>query len=1177
MDKRGQLTHSCWCGNSHLREFSDKYSLCATCQTLVVSQIPAPAISPVIDDEHDFYGRQYWFKHQVADLGYPDITTRARTDLPERCLHWLRTVLKYRLPPARALELGSAHGGFVALLNGAGFKATGLDLSPAITDFARRTFGVRMLLGPVEEQRIASGSLDVIALMDVLEHLPDPAGTMRHCLNLLKPDGLLIVQTPKYREGRTYHEMAAEKDRFLEHLKADEHLYLFSQQSVRELFRRVGADHLLFEPAIFAHYDMFFIASRTPIAAYGAEEIRRALSTTPTGRVMQAMVDLDDQFKKLHASHAEAEVDRAARLQTIQRLEQLLAESERDRAARLGVIKAQGTQVSSLHAEVRHWLEQNHALSQQLGNLEAERKVAQARLTELQQQLEVSEADRATHLASIHQLEQSLGDSERDRAARLQNIQRLEQSLAESERDRAARLAVIETQGAQMSSLQSEVRRWEEQHRALSQQVGHLEAERNSLQARLTEVQGQLTASDVDRAALRKDIEEQKSLTAEVTEAAARLREEIASVGEQLKAVGHERDDLRTGLAELQQRLEVSEADRAARGREIEEQRRIASEADAERRRLRAEINYLTARGEEMQTALRRLGQSQTYRLMRALGQWRSLDRPMAAATGTGSALVQSNNNRPPRTLRRVVVDLTPVLAGADNGGAKLLAVELVRHLAQLVPACEWVLLTSEKGHGDLSSLDSRNVRRVCVGADAGNGSGKPSRRARGLARLGMRGGPSSRRSLVRQLDPDLVFCPFTTARFFDPRVPMVTIVYDLQHLAHPEFFSREERAHRDREFRDVCRVATRVVCISEHVRGCVLEHAKIDPSRVVTIHISLFNRLAATAGSGDTDALQRHGLQPGRFLLYPANFWLHKNHEMLLTAFGMYRARHPESDLKLVCSGGLNARREKLQEAMERMGLGGHVMLIEFLPNEEFAALLHACCAVIFPSLCEGFGMPVLEAMAFDKPVLCSNLTSLPEIAGDAALPFDPRKPTEIVRAIEQIETDSELAALLVRRGRSRLAAFGDEAGMARQYLEVFQGALRGDNHSATAIHGVFSDGWTGEHVTVVHEPSSAQRYLEMTLHVPPWLPAESVSVQLGSSGQDGAQTQVIKRKQTVTLRHLLPPASGSVEVQIHPTFQPQALQLGDDTRVLGCLCQSCRILSPSETVELFGGEATR
>jgi hypothetical protein len=68
-----------------------------------------------------------------------------------------------------------------------------------------------------------------------------------------------------------------------------------------------------------------------------------------------------------------------------------------------------------------------------------------------------------------------------------------------------------------------------------------------------------------------------------------------------------------------------------------------------------------------------------------------------------------------------------------------------------------------------------------------------------------------------------------------------------------------------------------------------------------------------------------------------------------------------------------------------------------------------------------------------------------------------------------------------------------------------------------------------------------------------------------------------VIKRKQTITLRHLLPPASGSVEVQIHPTFQPQAQQMGDDTRVLGCLCQSCRILSPSETVQLFGGEATK
>jgi hypothetical protein len=419
-----------------------------------------------------------------------------------------------------------------------------------------------------------------------------------------------------------------------------------------------------------------------------------------------------------------------------------------------------------------------------------------------------------------------------------------------------------------------------------------------------------------------------------------------------------------------------------------------------------------------------------------------------------------------------------------------------------------------------------------------------------------------------------VVFCPFTTARFFDPQVPMVTILYDLQHLTYPEFFSREERAHRDREFRDVCRFATRVVCISDYVRGSVLQHGMVDPSRVTTIHISLFRRLANGLAVDDSAVRERLGLQAGRFLLYPANFWPHKNHEMLLTALGIYRARHPASDLKLVCTGGLGVRRDQLQEAVERMGLAGQVAVVAFVPDNEFTALLRSCRALIFPSLFEGFGMPPLEAMAFDKPVLCSNLTSLPEVVGDAALLFDPRKPMEIVNAIEQVESDSELVAQLIQRGQHRLTAFDNAAGMAQRYLQVIQDALTGDNHFAPAIHGVFSDGWTGERVTVLHGPGDAQRYLEMTLHVPPWLPHKTISVHFASPGCHGSETHVMKREQTVTLRHRLPAMSCSVEVQIHPTFQPHAQQLGADTRVLGCLIRSCRILSPSETVNLFGAE---
>jgi len=371
----------CWCGNLELITFSPEYRKCPVCETLV-SKFPSPQpVLPIIDDQRDFYGREYWFTHQERDLSFPNIVDRARADLSERCLHWLRSILRFKLPPAHLLELGSAHGGFVALLRWAGYDAIGLEMSPWIVDYARRTFDVPMLLGPVEDQQIELGTQDMIALLDVLEHLPDPVGTMRHCLGLLKSEGAMTIQTPRYLEGKTYDEMVAQGDCFLGVLKANEHLYLFSEQSIREFFRRLGADYLQFEPPIFDQYDMFLIVSRLPIPSHDSSEIEKALCLHPSGRIILALLDLYAELK-------ESEADRNARFRHIEELSRLFKESEQDRAARLNQIN-------------------------QLAHL-----------------LKESEEDRAARLGQINQLTHLLKESEEDRAGRINQMEKLLQLVA---------------------------------------------------------------------------------------------------------------------------------------------------------------------------------------------------------------------------------------------------------------------------------------------------------------------------------------------------------------------------------------------------------------------------------------------------------------------------------------------------------------------------------------------------------------------------------------------------------------------------------------------------------------------------------------------------------------------------------------------------------------------------
>jgi SAM-dependent methyltransferase len=273
---------ACWCGHPNLEPFSEHYRVCKACGTLVSSAAYDSGI----------YNEDYWLGRQTERHGLPDIRNRARLDLPERCTYWLRHLLARRLPPGRVLEVGCAHGGYVALLGWAGFDAVGTELDPGVARLGQELFGVKVLAGEVERQPLEKGTFDVIVLNDVLEHLPDPVATLRHCSGLLSKDGFFVIQTPEYKEHLTYGELQATNDLFLKHMekKQDEHLYLYSRRSAGVLFSRLGFPQVDFSNPIFA-YDMFFTASRSPLPAYSDGAVFEATSRHPTGRLAQALLD----------------------------------------------------------------------------------------------------------------------------------------------------------------------------------------------------------------------------------------------------------------------------------------------------------------------------------------------------------------------------------------------------------------------------------------------------------------------------------------------------------------------------------------------------------------------------------------------------------------------------------------------------------------------------------------------------------------------------------------------------------------------------------------------------------------------------------------------------------------------------------------------------------------------
>jgi glycosyltransferase involved in cell wall biosynthesis len=211
-------------------------------------------------------------------------------------------------------------------------------------------------------------------------------------------------------------------------------------------------------------------------------------------------------------------------------------------------------------------------------------------------------------------------------------------------------------------------------------------------------------------------------------------------------------------------------------------------------------------------------------------------------------------------------------------------------------------------------------------------------------------------------------------------RPQAATTVLDLQHDEHPEFFGRAELAYRKVVYGWTIRRSRIVITISEHARQTLIERYKLEPESVRAIHLAV-----------DHDVFNPGGPPRGEYLLYPARPWPHKNHARLFEAFALLRRERP--GLKLILTG--EGDYGPLPDGVEARGR---------VDTDALVDLYRRAAVVVFPSLYEGFGIPVVEAMACGAPVACSNATSLPEVAGDAARLFDPRDPEDIARAVDDV-----------------------------------------------------------------------------------------------------------------------------------------------------------------------------
>lgn len=272
--------------------------------------------------------------------------------------------------------------------------------------------------------------------------------------------------------------------------------------------------------------------------------------------------------------------------------------------------------------------------------------------------------------------------------------------------------------------------------------------------------------------------------------------------------------------------------------------------------------------------------------------------------------------------------------------------------------------------------------------------------------------------------------------------VPGLLTIHDMQPLIHPDSVSPAQRAFSRTMLPRSARAARLVVTPSEHTRQSLLSLVDLDPDRVWIVPHGIPE---PSIGPGrDVDLAQvkdRFGVEPP-FFLYPAITYPHKNHLTLIRAFAGVVELHPEASL--VLTGGEAQMESEIHETIEQLGLGERVHRLGRIPWWDLAAFLRQAQGLGFPSRFEGFGAPVIEAMARGCPVVAADATALPEVVADAGVLVDPDDEPAWTRELVRLLEDPEHHAALVAAGYERATHFSAEASaeaLLRAYREVLSG----------------------------------------------------------------------------------------------------------------------------------------
>lgn len=267
--------------------------------------------------------------------------------------------------------------------------------------------------------------------------------------------------------------------------------------------------------------------------------------------------------------------------------------------------------------------------------------------------------------------------------------------------------------------------------------------------------------------------------------------------------------------------------------------------------------------------------------------------------------------------------------------------------------------------------------------------------------------------------------------------IKSVVTIHDLIYVRYPKYYQKTDQIIYDYKFRHACEVATKIHAISQQTKLDLISFFHIPENKIEVIYQTVnplfFNVLPEVK---KLEVLKKYAL-PGQFLLSVGTIEQRKNLVTLLEAMLISKINMP-----LVVVGKPTGYKDKVQKMISEHSGALKVHFLTGVNNRELQALYQSAMALVYPSVFEGFGLPVAEAQASGCPVITSNVSSLPEAGGNAALYCDPEKPEEIGRAIENLMSDPALRKTLIANGNLNAQRFTQE-NYARQLRQLYNSVL--------------------------------------------------------------------------------------------------------------------------------------